>query len=85
MRPTTDQPVLESLIWFLRPKHGLLVLDNCEHLADACAEVKLAAPLCQAPHLRILATSREPLGIEGGNLLPNIGSGLARCRQGGET
>ena len=42
----------------------LLVLDNCEHLLDACAE--LAEPLLRAcPGLRILATSREPLGVAG--------------------
>jgi predicted ATPase len=41
-----------------------LVLDNCEHLVDACAE--LAERLLQAcPELRILATSREPLRVPG--------------------
>jgi len=43
-------------------KHLLLVLDNCEHLLDACAV--LADALLQAgPELRILATSRQPLGL----------------------
>jgi hypothetical protein len=41
-----------------------LVLDNCEHLLDACAE--LADALLEAgPAVRLLATSREPLGIDG--------------------
>jgi predicted ATPase/class 3 adenylate cyclase len=53
-----------TLAAVLRPKRVLLVLDNCEHLIEACAA--LAARLLRAcPHLRILATSREPLGITG--------------------
>jgi predicted ATPase len=48
----------------LRGRHLLLVLDNCEHLVAACA--KLAAGLLAAcPALRLLATSREVLGITG--------------------
>ena len=48
----------------LATAHVLLVLDNCEHVVDACA--RIAADLLQTcPHLRILATSREPLGIPG--------------------
>ena len=45
-----------------QPVH--LVLDNCEHLLDAACElvVALAAP---CPRLRVLATSREPLGVDG--------------------
>jgi predicted ATPase/DNA-binding CsgD family transcriptional regulator len=54
----------ESLIDFLRGKQLLLVLDNCEHVIEACA--RLAEFLLQAcPHLVILATSREALGIAG--------------------
>ena len=48
--------------------HALLVLDNCEHLIDACAH--LADELLRhCPGLRIIATSREPLGITGESLL----------------
>lgn len=48
----------------LRAKRMLLVLDNCEHLAPAAAE--LAAGLLRAaPDLRILATSQRPLGVAG--------------------
>jgi predicted ATPase/class 3 adenylate cyclase len=43
---------------------GLLVLDNCEHLVDACATVT-SGLLGAAPDLRVLATSREPLGVPG--------------------
>jgi predicted ATPase/DNA-binding SARP family transcriptional activator/tetratricopeptide (TPR) repeat protein len=47
---------------------ALLVLDNCEHLIDACAH--LADELLRhCPRLRIVATSREPLGITGESLL----------------
>jgi predicted ATPase len=52
------------LIQFLHGKHLLLVLDNCEHLLDACAW--LANELLQAcPKLTLLITSREALGIAG--------------------
>ncbi|HET8630957.1 MAG TPA: helix-turn-helix domain-containing protein [Thermomicrobiales bacterium] len=54
----------DALAEALGPRRLLLVLDNCEHLLDACAA--LAARLLRAgPHLRILATSREPLGVPG--------------------
>ena len=48
----------------LKPKQLLLVLDNCEHLVTACAQLA-AALLCACPRLRILATSREGLNIPG--------------------
>ena len=42
----------------------MLLLDNCEHLVDACAAVvNTLLPAC--PHLWVLATSREPLAIAG--------------------
>jgi predicted ATPase/DNA-binding CsgD family transcriptional regulator len=57
-------PVLEHLVDVLRPSTMLLVLDNCEHLSRACAE--LAEHLLRAcPDLQILATSREPLDVRG--------------------
>jgi non-specific serine/threonine protein kinase len=58
------RPAVEALVEALRPKQLLLVLDNCEHLVAACAG--LSETLLQAcPGLRILATSREPLGVPG--------------------
>src|SRR5512136_1190343 len=54
----------ESLTNFSRHKHLLLVLDNCEHLISACAQLADDL-LTQCAHLRILATSREALGITG--------------------
>ncbi len=49
---------------FLRERNLLIILDNCEHLIEACA--KLAKELLShCPTLKILATSREALGVEG--------------------
>ncbi|HBY97938.1 MAG: tetratricopeptide repeat protein [Ardenticatenaceae bacterium] len=54
----------EMLTSHLRSRHLLVVLDNCEHLIEACAH--LASTLLGAcPNLRILATSRQPLNIPG--------------------
>src|SRR5205809_5288145 len=54
----------DALLEALRERDALLVLDNCEHLVEACA--RLAEALLRGcPRLRILATSREALGIGG--------------------
>jgi predicted ATPase len=60
-----DQPghsLLQMLTTYLRSKELLLILDNCEHLIDACAELA-AAILQHCPQVSLLATSREPLNI----------------------
>ena len=58
------QGPVDTIAAFLRTQPALLILDNCEHLIDACAA--LADQLLAAcPALRILATSREPLQIPG--------------------
>jgi predicted ATPase len=54
----------ETLSEYLEPKRLLLILDNCEHLIDACAAL-VNALLRACPNLRILVTSREPLGVSG--------------------
>ncbi|HZM22277.1 MAG TPA: BTAD domain-containing putative transcriptional regulator [Anaerolineales bacterium] len=55
---------LEKLVDLLRAKTSLLILDNCEHLLFACAQ--LADTLLKnCPNLKILVTSREGLGIPG--------------------
>jgi len=54
----------ERLAGFLRDKAMLLVLDNCEHLVAACAEL-VGRLLRTAPGVRVLATSREVLGVAG--------------------
>jgi predicted ATPase/DNA-binding CsgD family transcriptional regulator len=56
--------LIDTLITFLRPKHLLLLLDNCEHLIEACATL-VDALLQKCPELTILTTSREPLDISG--------------------
>ncbi len=75
LHPPADQPVMESLLFFLRTRQLMLVLDNCEHLSDACAHFAREL-LSQAPELRILATSREALAIPGEMIYPV--SGLSR-------
>ena len=59
-----NQPLSETLAKDLANKELLLVLDNCEHLIAACAQLTQTL-LESCPDLRILATSREPLGIPG--------------------
>jgi len=55
---------LDALLAYLETKHLLLILDNCEHLVDACAS--LAESLLQrCPELHVLATSRETLHVAG--------------------
>jgi non-specific serine/threonine protein kinase len=56
--------VFPALAEFLRTKRVLLVLDNCEHVVDACAELVIhLTRTCR--RLQVLATSREPLAIDG--------------------
>jgi len=59
-----DRPLEQALAEVLRNSQQLLVLDNCEHLLDACAAL-VDLLLRECPSLRILATSREPIGIPG--------------------
>lgn len=59
-----ELPFEERLCDALSDKHLLLVLDNCEHLLDACARL-VALLLANSPRLSVLVTSREPLLISG--------------------
>ena len=64
VKEETGRALTEALVACARGRQLLLVLDNCEHLVSACAE--LARQLLQAgPQFSILATSREPLNIAG--------------------
>jgi predicted ATPase/DNA-binding SARP family transcriptional activator len=64
VREPTDRPLTEVLVEHLKPRKALLVLDNCEHLVETCAD--LADTLLRTcPNIDILATSREPLRISG--------------------
>ena len=69
LRQEADRPLVSTLTAFLRSRHLLLILDNCEHVVAACARLAEAL-LRAAPHLRILASSREPLGIAGETAWP---------------
>jgi predicted ATPase/DNA-binding CsgD family transcriptional regulator/Tfp pilus assembly protein PilF len=64
VREQPGRPIIDTLTEALHKKAALLVLDNCEHLADSVAHLadKLLA-LCS--HLRVLTTSRETLEVEG--------------------
>jgi predicted ATPase len=63
----TSRDARTRLLEGLAEARALLVLDNCEHLIDACAHLADAL-LAHSPRLRIVATSREPLGITGESL-----------------
>jgi predicted ATPase/DNA-binding CsgD family transcriptional regulator len=64
VREESGQPILATLLAAIRSRRLLLVLDNCEHLVEACA--RLADSLLrQCPQVQILATSREALRIPG--------------------
>jgi predicted ATPase/DNA-binding SARP family transcriptional activator len=65
----TSRDAQTRLLDGLADARALLVLDNCEHLIDACAHLADTL-LAHSPGLRIVATSREPLGIVGESLLP---------------
>jgi predicted ATPase len=69
VRQTGDVAVIEALRYRLRAAELLLVLDNCEHLLGACADLAVVM-LGSAPGLHILATSREPLGVAGEAIYP---------------
>src|SRR5437867_147856 len=64
LREQSGQTIAETLVAFLQNKRMLLILDNCEQVVTACAE--LAEKLLRnCPALQILATSREGLGVAG--------------------
>ncbi|GHE82530.1 ATP-binding protein [Streptomyces fumanus] len=71
IRAATERPgtAVERLVEHCGRRRMLIVLDNCEHVVDAAA--RLAEHLlAHCPHLTVLATSREPLGVPGELLRP---------------
>lgn len=64
IREEANRDIVQTLIDYTRGRTMLIILDNCEHLIQAAAEAAIAL-LQGAPNLRILATSREPLGSTG--------------------
>jgi predicted ATPase/class 3 adenylate cyclase len=64
VREEPGRPLRDTISEYLRSKAMMLLLDNCEHLIDACAQcADLLLKTCSNIH--IVATSREPLGIPG--------------------
>ena len=64
IRQEADRLLADTLAEALRPRAMLLILDTCEHLVQACAEF-VQRLLAGCPGLRVIATSREPLGVRG--------------------
>ena len=86
VREESGRALVDTLIDRLRGWRGLVVLDNCEHVVGACAT--LAAELlgsCQ--HLSVLATSREPLALDGETTweVPPLGLPDAQTRSANAT
>ena len=64
VRPQPGMTVVESIVDWCYGRRMLLVLDNCEHVLDPVAETTTAIA-AGCPTVTILATSREPLGVDG--------------------
>jgi predicted ATPase/DNA-binding CsgD family transcriptional regulator len=59
----SNSPLVDVICSALARRSQLLVLDNCERVVEECADL-VHAVLTRCPHIRVLATSREPLGVE---------------------
>ena len=64
VRPLPGQSETDAAVSYLCGREALLVFDNCEHVLEPVGRL-VEAPLRGCPRLRVLATSREPLGVEG--------------------
>src|ERR687894_975161 len=86
VREEPGRPVADTLTDYLRSEHVLIVLENCEHLVEACAAF-VGALLRACPAVHILATSRQSLGVVGEvNLAgsrPGRAGGCAAVRRAG--
>ncbi len=69
LKEAAGQPLLTTLCNHLRTKQILLILDNCEHMLDACAQVTEAL-LRETARVTLIATSREPLHLTGERVHP---------------
>ena len=69
MQEKTGTPLTATLCGYLKTRQFLLILDNCEHLLDACAGLTDAI-LRAAGESAIMATSREPLQVAGEQAYP---------------
>jgi predicted ATPase len=64
LRDEPQRPIIDMLSDYLQKKQILIILDNCEHLLDSCAQL-VDRLLKRCPALKVLATSRETLGMLG--------------------
>jgi len=64
LRVELDREPLIAVTSLLASRRLLLILDNCEHVAEACADL-VTPVLQQCPSVTVLVTSREPLGVDG--------------------
>ena len=85
VREGANLPPSKALAEALRNQKSLLVLDNCEHLLQSCATL-VDDLLRTSPRLKVVATSREPLGVSGEVLyrLPTLSTGDAKVRTASE-
>ena len=74
VRDEPGHPITDALLDALRPRRLLIVLDNCEHLIDACVKL-IDQLLISCPDIHVLATSREALALGGEHLyrVPSLG------------
>jgi predicted ATPase/class 3 adenylate cyclase len=83
VRPRPGLELDESIAEFLRAKQLLVVLDNCEHLLDASARL-VELVLQECPGVRVVATSREGLAVEGEHVVPLRSLALPPKRSSGQ-
>jgi predicted ATPase/class 3 adenylate cyclase len=69
VREEPDRPLLQSVCAFVKARRLLLILDNCEHVVKASADLA-SALLRAAPEVRVLASSREALRVPGEQIYP---------------
>ncbi len=87
VREEPDRPLIQTLCAHLRGKRLLIVIDNCEHLVHACADMAHAI-LKAAPNVRMITSSREALKVPGEHAypilplpVPKIGDSLETLRE----
>ena len=64
-----DQSMVDGIVDYLRHRRSLIILDNCEHLLEACCDLA-STLLARSPDTVLLATSRAPLGVPGEFIRP---------------
>jgi predicted ATPase len=67
--PSPDRAVGDAIVTALRPQQRLVILDNCEHVLDAAADLMMAL-MAGCPAVQVLVISRAPLQVRGEQLFP---------------